>query len=136
MRRRMIEIMASRRRRFPRDLPNCGSVFVSDPALYATFGPPGAVIESTGLKGARRGDAMVSCQHANFIVNLGHANSTDILALIQRVRDTVAARTGHRMRCEVRFMNSDGEVREVHDWLEDLSWHGTRAAPPAEALHG
>jgi UDP-N-acetylmuramate dehydrogenase len=136
MRRRMIEIMASRRRRFPRDLPNCGSVFVSDPALYATLGPPGSAIEITGLKGARKGDAMVSPQHANFIVNLGHASSADILALIQRVRDTVAARSGHRMRCEVRFMNSDGEVREVHDWLDDLAWYGARAVPPAEALHG
>ena len=136
MRRRMIDIMASRRRRFPRDLPNCGSVFVSDPALYATFGPPGAAIEIAGLKDARKGDAMVSPQHANFIVNLGNASSADILALIQRVRDTVAARTGHSMRCEVRFMNSDGEVREVHDWLDDLAWHGGRAQPPAEALHG
>jgi UDP-N-acetylmuramate dehydrogenase len=136
MRRRMIEIMGSRRRRFPRDLPNCGSVFVSDPALYATFGPPGSVIELTGLKGARQGDAMVSPRHANFIVNLGQASSADILALIQRVRDTVASRTGHLMRCEVRFMNSNGEAREVHDWLDDLAWHGTRAEPPAEALHG
>jgi len=136
MRRRMIEIMASRRRRFPRDLPNCGSVFVSDPSLYATFGPPGSVIEIAGLKGARKGHAMVSPQHANFIVNLGHARSTDILSLIQRVRDTVAARTGHLMRCEVRFMSSNGEVREVHDWLDDLAWHGSRAAPSAEAVHG
>jgi UDP-N-acetylmuramate dehydrogenase len=137
MRRRMLEIMASRRRRFPRDLPNCGSVFVSDPALYATFGPPGAVIEASGLKGARMGDAMVSPQHANFIVNRGRARSADVLGLIQRVRDTVAARTGHAMRCEVRFMNAEGEVREVHDWLDDLAWHATRSPPPpAEALHG
>ena len=136
MRRRMVEIMASRRRRFPRALPNCGSVFVSDPTLYATFGPPGSAIEITGLKGAREGDAMVSPQHANFIVNLGDASSANILALIQRVRDTVASRTGHLMRCEVRFMSSSGEVREVHDWLDDLAWHGARAEPPAEAVHG
>jgi UDP-N-acetylmuramate dehydrogenase len=131
MRRRMMDIMASRRRRFPRDLPNCGSVFVSDPTLYATFGPPGAAIEVCGLKGARAGDAMVSPRHANFIVNLGRARSGDILALIQRVRDTVAARTGHHMRCEVRFMNAEGEVREVHDWLDDLAWHSTRTAEAA-----
>jgi hypothetical protein len=41
------------------------------------------------------------------------------------------------MRCEVRFMNAEGEVREVHDWLDDLAWHATRSPPPpAEALHG
>lgn len=126
MRGRMLDIMASRRRRFPRDLPNCGSVFVSDPALYATFGPPGAAIELSDLKGARVGDAMVSPRHANFIVNLGAARAADILALIQHVRDTVAARTGHRMRCEVRFMNAAGDVREAHDWLEDPTWAAAR----------
>lgn len=137
MRRRMIEIMASRRRRFPRNLPNCGSVFVSDPALYASFGPPGAAIELAGLKGARVGDAMISPQHANFIVNLGQARSADIFALIQRVRDAVAARTGHLMRCEVRFMNSEGEVREVHDWLDDLAWCEVCTGSDAnEVVHG
>lgn len=137
MRRRMIEIMASRRRRFPRDLPNCGSVFVSDPTLYASIGPPGAAIELTGLKGARIGDAMISPRHANFMVNLGEARSTDILALVQRAREAVAARTGHLMRCEVRFMNAEGEVREVHDWLDDLAWR-ERPTPlsTAEAAHG
>lgn len=118
MLRRMLAIMASRRRRFPRDLPNCGSVFVSDPALYERIGPPGRVIEQAGLKGVRIGDAVVSAQHANFIVNAGNARSADILALIAHVREAVAARTGHLMRCEVRFMRATGEVREVHEWLD------------------
>jgi UDP-N-acetylmuramate dehydrogenase len=134
MRRRMLDIMASRRRRFPRDLPKCGSVFVSDPALYASFGPPGAVIEASGLKGARRGDAIVSPRHANFIVNLGNARAADILALIQRVRQAVATRTGHSMRCEVRFMNADGDVLEAHDWLDDPRW--SDAPVSVESVHG
>jgi len=135
MRRRMIEIMASRRKRFPRDMPNCGSVFVSDPALFASFGPPGAVIESCGLKGARVGDAMVSSRHANFIVNLGAARAEDIMALIAHVREAVAARTGRHMRCEVRFMNCDGEVREAHEWFAPEQ--APLPAPESvETLHG
>lgn len=136
MRRRMLEIMASRRRRFPRDLPNCGSVFVSDPSLYASFGPPGAVIELAGLKGAQIGDAMVSTRHANFIVNLGRARSADIIALIAHVRAAVAARTGRLMRCEVRFMSADGDVREVHDWLDDPLWPHGQSDHALETLHG
>lgn len=137
MRVRMLEIMASRRRRFPRDLPNCGSVFVSDPALFASFGPPGAVIEECGLKGARIGDAIVSPDHANFIVNAGEARAVDIIALIAHVRETVAERTGHSMRCEVRFMNVDGEVREVHEWFGPrLPTDALPEAPTAEAMHG
>lgn len=134
MRRHMLDIMASRRRRFPRNLPNCGSVFVSDPALFATFGPPGAVIEHAGLKGARVGGAMVSPRHANFIVNLGHARSSDILALIARVRDIVATNTGRRMRCEVRFMDSAGVVREAHEWLDDEVFSIGVDPSPSEAL--
>jgi UDP-N-acetylmuramate dehydrogenase len=125
IRREMLDILRSRRRRFPRDLPNCGSVFVSDPALYASFGSPGEVIERIGMKGAREGDAMVSSKHANFIVNAGNAQSADILRLIKRVRDAVAEHTGHRMRCEVRFMRLDGEVREAHEWLDDPEWSRT-----------
>lgn len=117
MRRAMLEIMMSRRRRFPRGWPNCGSVFVSDPALYANFGAPGAVIEQCGLKGARVGDAIVSPKHANFIVNAGAARAADILALIARVRAEVFARTGHLMRCEVRFMDANGIVREAHECI-------------------
>lgn len=118
MRRTMLDIMISRRRRFPRDWPNCGSVFVSDPALYASFGAPGAVIEQCGLKGARVGDAVVSPKHANFIINAGAARATDILAIIAQIRTAVFLRTGHRMRCEVRFMNARGEVREAHECIE------------------
>lgn len=125
VRRAMLEILRSRRRRFPRDLPNCGSVFVSDPALYASFGAPGQVIERVGMKGAREGDAIVSRKHANFIVNAGQARSADILRLIARVRNAVADHTGHRMRCEVRFMRSDGRVREAHEWLEDPAFGQT-----------
>jgi UDP-N-acetylmuramate dehydrogenase len=125
MRKAMLDIMVSRRRRFPRNWPNCGSVFVSDPALYASFGAPGAVIEQCGLKGARIGDAVVSPKHANFIINAGAARAADILALIAQVRADVFARTGHRMRCEVRFMDTHGEVREAHEWVEQMAPHQT-----------
>jgi hypothetical protein len=40
------------------------------------------------------------------------------------------------MRCEVRFMHADGEVREVHDWLDDPSWTGPRALSSAEPING
>lgn len=130
MRRTMLDIMTSRRRRFPRDWPNCGSVFVSDPALYAAFGAPGAVIEQCGLKGARVRDAVVSPKHANFIINVGAARAADILALIARVRSEVFARTSHRMRCEVRFMDSHGEVREAHEWLEQAERRETASLQP------
>ena len=41
----------------------------------------GKLIDQAGLKGLRVGDAMVSLEHGNFIVNLGCASATDVLKL-------------------------------------------------------
>lgn len=122
IRNRMLEILANRRGKFPRKTPNCGSVFVSDPALYSDLGPPGAVIERLGLKGLKIGGARVSEKHANFIVNEGSATSLDILALIDHVRRVVQTHTGHALRAEVRYMDASGEIREAHEWLNDPNW--------------
>ena len=82
----MRKTLASRRKKFPRKLPNCGSVFVSNPSMYEKIGPPGYAIEKVGLKGYRLGDAQISTLHANFIVNLNDAKAKDVLKLIQIAR--------------------------------------------------
>lgn len=115
LRQEAIAIMASRRAKFPRNPANCGSVFVSDPALYERIGPPGAAIEAAGLKGYRIGDAQISSEHANFIVNLGAARSADVLALIGLVRARVEALTGVAMLAEVRYVTSTGEAVPAHE---------------------
>lgn len=115
LRREAIAIMAGRRAKFPRNRANCGSVFVSDPALYDRIGPPGAAIEAAGLKGRRIGDAQVSPEHANFIVNLGAARSADILALIGLIRSRVEDMTGVAMLAEVRYVSPAGETFPAHE---------------------
>ena len=110
IRRRMLAIMGDRRRKFPHRTPNCGSVFVSNPAMYAEFGPPGAVIEQLGFKGRRRGGAEVSPLHANFIVNTGGATAADVLALVTEIKEAVHARTGYDMEIEARYVRSDGAL--------------------------
>lgn len=101
-------ILADRRRKFPRKEPNCGSVFKSNPAMYAEVGPPGAIIERLGFKGMRQGGAQVSPRHANFIVNTGKARAIDVLSLITRISDAVFDATGFRMEAEVRHVAPDG----------------------------
>ena len=115
VRREMIEILQSRRRRFPQKWPNCGSTFVSDPAMYADYGPPGAVIERMGLKGMTRGDAEISEQHANFILNRGRATAADVLFLIRHIGDTVFDRTGYRMRAEAIYVDPAGRLWPAHE---------------------
>ena len=113
----MLAILRSRSKKFPRKLPNCGSVFVSDPALYDSFGPPGKIIEDCNLKGAAVGDAMVAPQHANFIVNTGRATSAQVITLIDTVRRKVHARTKYWLRCEVRYVSTDGVIKPLNQFL-------------------
>lgn len=49
----------------------------------------GRIVDAAGLKGLRVGDAMVSHEHGNFIVNLGHATAADVVELLERVRAAV-----------------------------------------------
>lgn len=120
LRRQALGILAQRRRKFPLKQPNAGSVFLSEPELYERHGPPGKVIEAVGLKGMRRGDAMVSHRHANFIVNLGQARSKDVLQLIGLVRSRVHSATGFWLSCEVRHVSPDGRLRPAHLAAEEL----------------
>lgn len=108
-------IVAARRRRFPEDKPNCGSTFLSDPAMYSAVGPPGKIIEELGLKGLTIGGAQVSCQHANFINNRGGATSDDILSVISMIRERVYEHTGFLMDSEVRYVSSDGTIKPAHE---------------------
>jgi UDP-N-acetylmuramate dehydrogenase len=98
-------ILRERRSKYPRRMPNCGSVFKSHPAIYARYGPPGKVIEELGFKGTRIGDAEVSRLHANFIVNHGRARAADVRALIGLIGERVYDKTGVRMECEVRLID-------------------------------
>lgn len=114
LRREMLGILVERQRKFPRKLPNCGSVFLSNPAMYEVIGPPGKAIEECGFKGKRFGGAQVSPLHANFIVNTGNAKASDVLRLIHEIRHTVYDRTSYWMDCEVRHLSPTGGLRMAH----------------------
>jgi UDP-N-acetylmuramate dehydrogenase len=59
------------------------------------------MIDGLGLKGFRKGDAMVSDRHANFFINAGHATCADMLALIAEVRSRVRQAHGCELEEEV-----------------------------------
>ena len=64
-------------------------------------GSAGKMIDELGLKGHRVGDAMVSDRHANFFVNVAHATCSDMLKLIDEVRDRVRSAYGIELEHEV-----------------------------------
>ena len=62
-----------------------------------------------GLKGKRRGGAVVSEVHANFIVNRGGATAADILGLMKEVKSAVERATGLVLEEEVALWEPSGE---------------------------
>ena len=83
----------------PLTLPNAGSIFKNPPRSSA-----GRLIEEAGLKGAKVGDAQISPKHANFIVNTGQARAADVVRLIQKIRRTVARKTGTTLQLELKIV--------------------------------
>ncbi|WP_157463778.1 UDP-N-acetylmuramate dehydrogenase [Deinococcus pimensis] len=49
----------------------------------------GKLIDEAGLKGYRVGNAMISHEHANFVVNLGNATAADVHAILTHVRSVL-----------------------------------------------
>jgi UDP-N-acetylmuramate dehydrogenase len=78
---------------------NCGSVFQNPPGDSA-----GRLIQAAGLKGARRGAAVISELHGNFIVNEGSATAADVAALIEHARAEVMRRFGIELEREVELV--------------------------------
>ncbi len=59
------------------------------------------LIDEAGLRGARRGGAVMSEKHPNFLVNAGGATAADLEGLGEEVRKRVFAATGHDLEWEV-----------------------------------
>jgi UDP-N-acetylmuramate dehydrogenase len=74
-----------------------GSTFVNPPGRFAA-----ELIEGCGLKGTKRGGAMFSDLHANFIINIdGAATAADVETLIDLARTEVKKRYGVELKTEV-----------------------------------
>lgn len=63
--------------------------------------PAGWIIEKLGLKGMSIGDAEISPQHGNFLLNKGHATAQDILSLVTKVEGQVSNEVGILLEEEV-----------------------------------
>jgi len=68
----------------------------------------GAMIDQAGLKGTRRGGARVSERHANFIVADGGATASDVLRLIDVVRDRVKQKFATELDLEIDVWRPGG----------------------------
>ncbi len=100
---RMNQFSAHRRATQPTE-PSVGSMFKNPPGDHA-----GRLIEAAGLKGTRIGQVEVSNVHAHFFVNRGGATASDVLRLVELVRERV--RTKFQVELEL-------EIQLVGEWAK------------------
>lgn len=94
-----------RRATQPYHLPSCGSVF-RNPLPYTA----GWLIEQTGLKGYKIGNAQIAERHANFILNCGRAKASDIYQLIHHAQQQVYERWSILLEPEVKILGDFTEL--------------------------
>lgn len=99
IKKRIEKFLAMRKSSQPLSVPSAGSTFKNPKGSYAA-----KLIEDSGAKGLRLGDAQFSTKHANFVINLGDAKSKDIISLIERVRKLVKTKTNITLVPEIRIV--------------------------------
>lgn len=77
---------------------SAGSVF-KNPSVDKSAG---ILIDQAGLKGSRRGNAEISRQHGNFILNHGQATAEDVAFLIKLASRTIKQQFGIQLEMEIK----------------------------------
>jgi UDP-N-acetylmuramate--L-alanine ligase/UDP-N-acetylenolpyruvoylglucosamine reductase len=70
--------------------------------------PAGKLVDELGLKNSRVGNARVSEVHGNFIVNDGGATATEMLELIDRIKQAAKTKRGIELETEVQIVGEPG----------------------------
>lgn len=83
----------------PLTLPSAGSMFKRPVGYYA-----GKLIDDSGLRGVRIGDAQISEKHCGFVVNRGNATCKQVLELINMVQKVVRDGFSVELEAEVRYL--------------------------------
>lgn len=103
---RMDDIQARREATQPIRTRTGGSTFTNPPGARAW-----ELIDRAGCRGLRRGGAVVSEKHCNFLVNAGGASAADLEGLGEEVRRRVFETTGHRLEWEIRRIGVPAALR-------------------------
>jgi UDP-N-acetylmuramate dehydrogenase len=116
----MQEILEKRKSNYPKGVGSAGSFFVNpvvdkselikefeEDAETKSRGnkiPAGWLIDRVDLRGKKMGGAMISEEHANFIVNTGSATAEDVIMLASFVKQQVRDKLGVELREEVQYV--------------------------------
>ena len=99
---RMNDVMQRRKDKQPLEWPSAGSTFKRPQNGYAA-----AMIDQCGLKGRTFGGAQVSEKHAGFVINKSGASCSDVLNLMQVIKNEVFSKTGVELHPEVKIIGEE-----------------------------
>ncbi len=102
IREKMTMLSNARREKQPLEYPSAGSTFKRPEGYFA-----GKLIMDAGLSGFRVGDAMVSPKHCGFVINAGNATATDVLDVIEGVKEKVKSQFGVELEAEVKIIGME-----------------------------
>lgn len=113
---RMDEAKQKRFATQPHGARSAGCFFKNPPGSGISTGK---MIDEMGMKGERRGGALVSPVHANFIVTEGQdASAADALALAEEIRERFRREHGIELEYEVELWGADGEFKDEDEGEE------------------
>lgn len=96
---RMEEYFKSRKEKQPIEYPSAGSSFKRQDGIITA-----KLIDDVGLKGYKIGGAQVSEKHAGFIVNYNNATATDVINLINYIKEKVYRKYGIKIEEEIKII--------------------------------
>lgn len=96
---RMEEYFKSRKEKQPIKYPSAGSSFKRQEGIITA-----KLIDDVGLKGYKIGGAQVSEKHAGFIVNYNNATATDVINLINYIKEKVYSKYGIKIEEEIKII--------------------------------
>lgn len=101
---KMDELKKKREAGQPTGVKTCGSTFKNPEGLKAW-----QLIDKAGCRGLKRGDAIVSEKHSNFLINQGKATAEDVEELGEEVRRRVLKKCGVHLEWEVKRIGIRGD---------------------------
>jgi len=82
-------------------LPSAGCVFKNPQGSELSAGQ---MIDRCGLKGVSVGGAQISAIHANYLVNTGGATASDVMVLIERIKEAVMVQFNIPLELELEYV--------------------------------
>ncbi len=87
----------------PRSTPTSGGSTFKNPGIKKAW----ELIDESGCRGMKLGDAQMSEKHCNFMINLGNSKAQDLIDLGNKVVNLVKEKTGVTLEWEVKIIGKD-----------------------------